>query len=575
MPANPGVQSFSITVNGQVLPDAVGVLEIVVTNIVNAIPKAKVVVMDGSAASQNFDLSNGTNFIPGAEISIAAGYNGENEVIFSGLIISQTIRANEDGSQMEIECRDKAIKLTAGRKNKIWEDVSDHDAITDLVGQNGITADIDGLNLQHKQLVQFNCSNWDFIVTRAELNSALVITEAGKLTIAMPNASEESTATYTYGSEIYDFEAQMDARTQYPQVLTKNWNYTNQEVKEGTSAAKTLPQQGNISGDDLAEVLGWEDNSLYHSGNVAEQESTEWATAQLFRSRLNKLIGNFRVQGDNKLKPGIIVELLGIGERFSGKCWVTGVIHSYSGEAAWYSHVQFGLDKKLHSYNFDDIVEKPATGIIPPVNGLQIGIVTQLENDPDGENRIRVRLPTVENEGDGIWARLASVDAGKEHGWVWNPEINDEVIIGFINDDPRDAVILGRLYSSSFPPHLAAKDDNYLKGLSTKSKLQVLFDDEKKIIKIETPGGNFITLDEDQKKIAIQDINGNKIEMSEDGIKIESIKDIILKASGDFKIDGTNITTNANAQLKLSGSAGTEISSSAITKVKGSMVQIN
>jgi Rhs element Vgr protein len=575
MPANPGVQSFSITVNGQVLPDAVGVLEIVVTNIVNAIPKAKVVVMDGSAASQNFDLSNGTNFIPGAEISIAAGYNGENEVIFSGLIISQTIRANEDGSQMEIECRDKAIKLTAGRKNKIWEDVSDHDAITDLVGQNGITADIDGLNLQHKQLVQFNCSNWDFIVTRAELNSALVITEAGKLTIAMPNASEESTATYTYGSEIYDFEAQMDARTQYPQVLTKNWNYTNQEVKEGTSAAKTLPQQGNISGDDLAEVLGWEDNSLYHSGNVAEQESTEWATAQLFRSRLNKLIGNFRVQGDNKLKPGIIVELLGIGERFSGKCWVTGVIHSYSGEAAWYSHVQFGLDKKLHSYNFDDIVEKPATGIIPPVNGLQIGIVTQLENDPDGENRIRVRLPNVENEGDGIWARLASVDAGKEHGWVWNPEINDEVIIGFINDDPRDAVILGRLYSSSFPPHLAAKDDNYLKGLSTKSKLQVLFDDEKKIIKIETPGGNFITLDEDQKKIAIQDINGNKIEMSEDGIKIESIKDIILKASGDFKIDGTNITTNANAQLKLSGSAGTEISSSAITKVKGSMVQIN
>jgi Rhs element Vgr protein len=575
MPANPGVQSFSITVNGQVLPDAVGILEIVVTNMVNAIPKAKVVVMDGSAASQNFDLSNGTNFIPGAEISIAAGYNGENEVIFSGLIISQTIRANEDGSQMEIECRDKAIKLTADRKNKIWEDVSDNDAITDLVGQNGITADIDGLDLQHKQLVQFNCSNWDFIVTRAELNSALVITEAGKLTIGMPNASQESTATYTYGSEIYDFEAQMDARTQYPQVLTKNWNYTNQEVKEGTSTAKTLPQQGNISGDDLAEVLGWEDNSLYHSGNVAEQESTEWATAQLFRSRLNKVIGNFRVQGDNKLKPGIIVELLGIGERFSGKCWVTGVIHSYSGEAAWYSHVQFGLDKKLHSYNFDDIVEKPATGIIPPVNGLQIGIVTQLESDPDGENRIRVRLPTVENEGDGIWARLASVDAGKDHGWVWNPEINDEVIIGFINDDPRDAVILGRLYSSSFPPHLEAKDDNYLKGLSTKSKLQVLFDDEKKIIKIETPGGNFITLDEDQKQIAIQDINGNKIEMSEDGIKIESIKDIILKASGDFKIDGTNITTNANAQLKLSGSAGTEVSSSAITKVKGSMVQIN
>lgn len=416
MPANSGAQSFSIKVNGQALSDAVGILEIVVTNLVNAIPKARVVVMDGSAAAQNFELSNGTDFIPGAEIEIAAGYNGENEVIFSGLIISQTIKANESGSQMEIECRDKAVKLTAGRKNKIWENTSDADAITDLAGQNGITADIDGLDLQHKQLVQFNCSNWDFIVTRAELNSALIITEAGKLSIALPDAGQEITATYTYGSEIYDFEAQMDARTQYPQVITKNWNYTSQEVKEETSTAKSLPQQGNISGDDLSGVLGWEDNSLYHSGNVAEQESAEWASAQLFRSRLNRLIGNFRVQGDHKLKPGIIVELLGIGERFSGKCWVTGVIHSYSGEAAWYSHVQFGLDKNLHSYSFDDIVEKPASGIIPPVNGLQIGIVTQLESDPDGENRIRVRLPTVEKEGDGIWARLAAVDAGKDHG---------------------------------------------------------------------------------------------------------------------------------------------------------------
>lgn len=575
MPAPSGPQSFSITINGQALSDAVGILEIVVTNVVNAIPKARVVVMDGSAAAQNFELSNGSDFIPGAEITIAAGYNGENETLFSGLIISQTIKANEEGSQMEIECRDKAIKLTAGRKNKIWEDTTDNDAITDLAGQCNISADIDGLDLQHKQLVQFNCSNWDFIVTRAELNSALVITEEGKLKIGQPDAGQQSAATYTYGTDIYDFEAQMDARTQYPQVITKNWSYTNQEVKEGTSTAKSLPQQGNISGDDLAGVLGWEDNSLYHSGNVAEQESAEWASAQLFRSRLNRVIGNFRVQGDNKLKPGIIVELQGMGERFSGKCLVTGVVHSYSGEAAWYSHVQFGLDKTLHSYNFDDIVEKPATGIIPPVNGLQIGIVTQLENDPDGENRIRVRLPTVEKDSDGIWARLASVDAGKDHGWVWNPEKDDEVIVGFINDDPRDAVILGRLYSSTFPPHLEAKDDNYLKGLSTRSKLQVLFDDEKKIIKIETPGGNVITMDEDQKQIAIQDMNGNKIEMGQDGITIESIKDLTLKASGDIKVDGTNITATANAQLKLSGSAGTEVSSSAITKVKGSMVQIN
>src|SRR5688500_9516179 len=131
MPENKGAQSFSITINGQVLPDSVGLLEIVVTNVVNAIPKARLVVKDGSASSQDFELSNGTDFIPGAAIVIAAGNGGENETIFSGLIVSQTIRADQDGSFMEVECRDQVVKLTAGRKNKVFdEDISDADAIT-------------------------------------------------------------------------------------------------------------------------------------------------------------------------------------------------------------------------------------------------------------------------------------------------------------------------------------------------------------------------------------------------------------------------------------------------------------
>ncbi|AZI27335.1 type VI secretion system tip protein VgrG [Pedobacter sp. G11] len=575
MPQNTGVQSLSIKIGGQPLSDAIGILEIVITNIVNTIPKARVVVMDGSAAAQNFELSNGADFVPGAEISILAGYDGKDEVVFTGLIISQMIKANEEGSILEIECRDKSIKLTAGRKNRIWEEVSDGDVIEEILSQSGLTYDLNDLQLKHKQLIQFNCSNWDFIVTRAELNSALVIADAGKLSIAGPDVNQAIAATYTYGIDIYDFEAQMDARTQYPEVITQNWNYTNQEITESSSNAKSLPQQGNFSGDQLAEVLGWENSSSFHSGNLSAEESAEWATGQLFRSRLNRIIGNFRVLGDNKLKPGIIVELKGIGDRFGGKCLVTGVIHSYSGEAAWYSHVQFGLDKALHHYKFDDVVEKPATGIIPPVNGLQIGIVTQLEKDPEGESRIRVRLPTVEKNGDGIWARLAMVDAGKDRGWVWNPEIDDEVIIGFINDDPRDAVILGRLYSSAHPPHLPYQDDNHEKGLKTRSGIQILFNDEKKIVSIETPAGNKFTLSEDEKSITIEDQNGNKIQTNDSGITIESSKDLKIKAKGDIKIEATNISVSSNAQLKLEGSSGVELSSSAITKVKGSIVQIN
>jgi hypothetical protein len=72
-----------------------------------------------------------------------------------------------------------------------------------------------------------------------------------------------------------------------------------------------------------------------------------------------------------------------------------------------------------------------------------------------------------------------------------------------------------------------------------------------------------------------EDENQNKVTLSRDGISMESAKDIILKASGDIKIEGTNVEIKASAQLKSEGSAGAELSSSGSTVVKGSIVQIN
>ena len=56
---------------------------------------------------------------------------------------------------------------------------------------------------------------------------------------------------------------------------------------------------------------------------------------------------------------------------------------------------------------------------------------------------------------------------------------------------------------------------------------------------------------------------------------MESGKDIILKATGDVKIEGVNVSLKASAQFKGEGSAGAEISTSAVAILKGSMVQIN
>jgi uncharacterized protein involved in type VI secretion and phage assembly len=202
--------------------------------------------------------------------------------------------------------------------------------------------------------------------------------------------------------------------------------------------------------------------------------------------------------------------------------------------------------------------------------------VTQLEDTPsDNEFRIKVRLPLVDTQGQGFWSRLASQDAGNKRGAIWRPEIGDEVIVGFLNDDPRQAIVLGSLYSSKNAAPIAAADANNEKGWVTRSGMRFIFNDEKKSIILETPKGKKITIDEDAGKIQLEDENQNKITMDQDGIVISSGKNLTLKATQDLKLEGLNIEQKAQASFKVESQGQAQLQATADMVVKGTFVRIN
>jgi uncharacterized protein involved in type VI secretion and phage assembly len=240
----------------------------------------------------------------------------------------------------------------------------------------------------------------------------------------------------------------------------------------------------------------------------------------------------------------------------------------------WITNVQFGLSDKWFAQS-QKVAPPKASGLIPPVNGLMIGVTTKLEEDPEGEYRVLVKLPVIDANAEGVWARIALLDAGNERGSFFRPEIGDEVVVGFLNDDPRDPVILGMLHSSANPAPIEPADDNHEKGFVTRSGMRLNFNDENNVITIDTPNGNSVNLSEEDGGILIEDENGNKIELNSSGITMDTPSDFNLKATGDVNIEGVNVNLKASAQLKAEGSGGAEVSSSAIMTVKGSLVQIN
>jgi Rhs element Vgr protein len=573
-PQNPDLVTFTIKIDGNKIPEAYAVVKIEVEKEVNRIPTATIWIEDGNPSLEEFTVSNSAEFTPGNSIEIFAGYHSDEEVIFEGIIIKHSIKIRGGGSMLIVECKDKIFRSSLNRRNNYYYDARDSDIIGQIFQNYDIEIEVENTNYTYNELVQFSCTDWDFMISRAQVNGKVVICDDGKLSVCSPKTDGDTIETVVYGSTIMELDAEMDARHQSQQYSSTSWDPAIQDLVEVDSSQSAFNLNGNISPQELAEVGDIEKYKITHGGAVAEEAMQDWINARQAFMQLAKIRGRVSFQGIQSVKPNTLLNLKGVSDRFNGKLYVSGVRHVLS-EGNWIVDAQFGLSQKWFVEEYSDINALPASGFLPSIQGLQIGIVTQIEGDPSGEEKLMVKIPIINNQEQGVWARLSLPDAGDNRGVVFRPEIEDEVIVGFINNDPNQAVILGAVHSSSKVSHLTPSDDNYMKGILTKEGLKLSFDDEKKTILIETPQGNKISLDEDSGSITINDENGNKVEMDSNGITLDSKGDVAIKASGDIKLEGTNIELMANAEFKADGGAGAEISSSAIAVLKGSLVQIN
>jgi Rhs element Vgr protein len=566
------LHTVALMVDGAELDPKWRIVSIDVVCEVNRIPQARIVLLDGSVSTATWELSDEALFEPGKQIEILAGYHREHEMVFKGIVVRHGIQARQGrSSQLTIVCKDVAVKMTRGRKSRYFYEVADSDVFETMIGDAGATADVTATSPTHAQTVQVQVSDWDWLLARAEANGMLVLVDAGTVKVAPP-AKGSAVVSLTYGATLFEFEAELDCEQQWASVTTAAWSHADQAVVEVDGSAASVPETGNLAPSKLAEVLAIDPFHQHHGGVLLESELSAWGKSIATRAALAAVRGRARCQGFAAAKPGLTVELLGVGERFNGPAWISAVRHSISVHN-WVTDLQFGLDPESHLEQ-QPVSMAAAAGTIPAIAGLHVGVVTKLEGDPDGANRIQVRLPLVDAKAEGLWSRVCTLDAGSERGTFFLPELEDEVLVGFIHGDPRQPVVVGMLHSGAHPAPLTASDDNHEKGYKSRSGVMWYVNDEKPWTKIEMPSGRVVTLDDDAAEIRVEG-DGHKLVINGDGVSIESAADIVLKASGDVKIEATNIENAASAAFKADGGSGSELTSSATTKIQGSLVTIN
>jgi Rhs element Vgr protein len=588
-----GILSFEILIGGSKIKDDVEIIEILTQMEVNRIASATVILADGGAiglTNAPFKNSEGNDFIPGNEIEIKLGYESKNTSVFKGIILSQRLSIKNGQSQLEINCKDKAIQMTKGRFNTIFENKKDSDAISGIASNYSIQAKVDATNLQLPVLMQYNCSDWDFVVIRAEMNNMMVVTDKNSLVVK--KYSGQSTEFEINASQfVIDIDLNLDSENIAGHYITTGWDDTTQKINSETASLSDSINQGNISAKKLSDVAFKGESNFYSSASILKEELQSWGESLANKAVLSKIRGTIKVPGTANIIAGDLVTISGFTNRFNGDAFVSAVIHSVE-EGTWTTTLQIGKSPEWHAA-LPDVQDIKASGLLPAVNGTQIATVKKIIEDPDNNFRVLVELPSFTGTGQdiGLWARLAFPYASGEAGFFFFPEIGDEVIVSFINNDPRFPVITGALYNQKNKPKEETDEKNQFKSIYSKSGIYIKFDDEDKILTIETPDKNSFILDDKNKTISVTDMNKNTLTMDDSGMSLNSPKDIKLtakgnieisgdggvdiKSNGDIGIKGMNVQAEANTGFTAKGNASAEVSASGQTTIKGAMVMIN
>jgi Rhs element Vgr protein len=572
------VVTLTISADGTDVPGSVPILGVEVVSQANRIPYARLRIGDGDAARGDFFQSSGDRFVPGAKVEIKAGYHGKVEPVFSGIVLTQRVVVRRGSSWLEVEARDAAFKMTLVRKNRYFEKQSDSDVVSTLLNDysgDGVSAgDITSTSVTHPQLLQYQATDWDFMISRLEAAGQLCFVDGGKISSSKPSLSGKPVAELGFGATVLELDAEIDARTQTGGVRALAWDPSGQSLLDVSGTDPQWSGNGNLTADKLSGAAGRKEDLVWHGGALASDALQSIADGAMLRARLAASHGRVRCQGVTAVKLGTVLKLTRLGDRLNGTVYVTGVRHEFGG-GNWTTDAEFGLPREIHAERVP-MSHLPAAGLAPAVHGLQVGVVTELTGDPDNEHRIRVKVPLAGMDEQGVWARVATLDAGDQRGMVFRPEKKDEVVLGFFHGDPGQPVVLGMLHSSAKAPPITPTDDNDEKVYVSRSKVALRFDDKKKVAILETPGGNRLTLSDDDGGLTLEDQNGNSIVMNKDGIALTSEKKgVTIKAKSDLKAEAMNAEIKATSGATVKGSSKAEISSSGQLTVKGSMVMIN
>lgn len=529
---------------------------------INQIPSARVIFSKPEEARIKHaqQASDIARFTKGAMVEIWVRDGNTPSLLFKGIVTADRYHGRPgEVHEFAFKARHVLQRLVDSHRSQIFDYQTDAEIVNNLLHDGDVNVgEVERLAVRHRQMVQSNCSDWHFLKTRLGAYPVWMIATPEKVDIVKAESAGQAHHTVKLKRDARDdvvpleFEFIRNYQEQPDELVASSWDFKTQEMVRKESKRKQVPGEGANRG-----ALGHADKPwvLTRSALHAPDELTELADARLQERRTLEKWVRFVVPGAAGYQPGQPLRTAGFGAPHDGSGWITEVRHDLVA-GIWRTTVWLGQETALP-------IDAP---VVPQVSGVAIGVVAAYgEGDPDQLGRLPVKVPALSQDDKPIWARFASPYASKGSGLCLYPEVGDEVVLGYVDGDPRSAIILSSMYSPERQAPIEPSAENARKAL------------------VLTNGDFTQSIEFDIQAKATKVVNGDDSVMLQEGILGKSSKHVRVEAdevsvdlqadAGSVSVKAQDVSLTADNALHMNGNQ-TELKGAANVTIKGAAVDL-
>ena len=271
-------------------------------------------------------------FKEGNAVEIDMGYRDNMKTLFHGEITSlEPDFPNDRSPTLTVMGYDRRHRLMGRRKTRTFLQMKDSEIAGEIAADWSLTPDVENTAVTLDYVLQHNQTDFEFLQERAQrIGYEMVVSDT---TLKFRRRKNDGSAILTLSRdvELLDFSARLTTMGQIEEVYVQGWNAKDKkEIVAKSRIGDERPMGGSASGPAATRrAFNGNRDSGVDTPVLSQAEADQLAQGWFGEMALSYVEGYGNCIGEPDLCAGTLVQLEGLGNRFSGSYYVTSTEHSY------------------------------------------------------------------------------------------------------------------------------------------------------------------------------------------------------------------------------------------------------